>query len=250
MWRASGGAGITTGMSDGWDESAAAWIASQGEQGDWGRAFVLDAPMLARVRALPAGRALDVGCGEGRFCRMLAAEGWTPVGIDPTEDLLATARERDPAADYRVGRAEALDFPDAAFDLVVSYLTLIDIPDARAALAEMARVLKPGGRLLIANLSSFTSAGMHIGWTDLADGRRAFALDGYLDEWAETVEWKGIRILNWHRPLSAYMQACLDQGLQLVHFDEPAAHGGDPVRQARHRRAPWFLIMEWLKPLA
>ena len=234
-------------MSDGWKESAQAWIDSQGERGDWSREHVLDAPMLARVRALAPGAALDVGCGEGRFSRLLRAEGWRVTGIDPTAALLDTARQRDPLGDYRAGRAEALEIPDATFDLVVSYLSLIDIPDVAAAIGEMARVLKPDGRLLIANLNSFASAGMNLGWSDLPDGRRAYAIDGYLDERAEEVTWKGIRILNWHRPLSTYMTLCLDQGLSLTYFDEPAPHGGDPVQAARYRRAPWFLVMEWRK---
>lgn len=237
-------------MSDGWNESADAWIASQGQGGDWSREYVLDAPMLARVRAAAPANALDVGCGEGRFCRMLRDTGVAAIGVDPTAALLDTARRLDPTGDYRSGRAEALDFAEASFDLVVSYLTLIDIPDARAAIAEMSRVLRPGGRLLIANLNSFTSAGMTLGWSDLADGRRAYAFDDYLDEKAEEVAWQGIRILNWHRPLSTYMTLCLEQGLILTHFDEPPAHGGDPQKIARHRRAPWFVLMEWAKPPA
>ncbi|WP_240902860.1 class I SAM-dependent methyltransferase [Caulobacter sp. SLTY] len=232
-------------MTDGWDDSAAAWVASMGSQGDWSREFVLDAPMMERVRAAQPTTALDVGCGEGRFCRMLRAEGIDAIGIDPTAALLDTARRLDPEGDYRPGRAEALDFPDASFDLVVSYLTLIDIPDAEAAIGEMTRVLKPGGRLLIANLNSFVSAGMNLGWSDLADGRRAYALDGYLDERAEWVAWRGIRIRNWHRPLSRYLSLCLANGLSLTHFAEPAAQGGDPGMAARHRRAPWFVLMEW-----
>jgi SAM-dependent methyltransferase len=237
-------------MSDGWDESAQAWIASLGQSGDWGRQYVLDKPMLERVRLAAPSTALDVGCGEGRFCRMLQAQGIATVGIDPTATLLDSARRLDPAGDYRPGRAEALDFPDAAFDLVVSYLTLIDIPDATAAIAEMARVLKPGGRLLIANLGSFNSAGLNLGWSDLADGRRVWALDHYLQERAEEVAWNGIRILNWHRPLSTYMSLCLGQGLRLTHFDEPPGHCPDAEYGAHYNRAPWFLMMEWMKPAA
>ena len=62
-------------MSNGWEASADAWVASQGDEGDFGRRWVMDAPMLERVRRRLWRRALDVGCGEGRFCRMLKAEG-------------------------------------------------------------------------------------------------------------------------------------------------------------------------------
>ncbi len=237
-------------MGDGWSESADAWIASQGDEGDFGRRWVMDAPMLERVRLRPYRRALDVGCGEGRFCRMLKAEGITATGIDPTAALIDHARSLDPEGDYRVEKAEALTFEDGAFDLVVSYLSLIDIPDVKGAIAEMARVLAPGGRLLIANLASYNSAAdaNALGWTTLRDGRRAHAMDHYLEEKAGWIAWKGIRIRNWHRPLSTYMTLLLDQGLSLTHFAEPRAHGGDPVRQAQYDRAPWFMLMEWAKP--
>jgi SAM-dependent methyltransferase len=235
-------------VDNGWDESASAWIASLKTSGDFAREHVLDAPMLERVRAGRFTTALDVGCGEGRFCRMLQPLGIETVGIDPTEQLLRHARQQDPTGDYRLGRAEALAFPDRAFGLVVSYLTLIDIPDITKAIAEMARVLKPGGSLLIANLTSFNTAGPPSGWTASADGTRRFEIDRYMDERTEWIEWKGVRIQNWHRPLSTYMRLLLDQGLVLRYFDEPMPRGGDPVRVATYRRVPFFLIMEWQKP--
>jgi SAM-dependent methyltransferase len=236
-------------MDNGWDQSAQAWIASMGERGDWGREHVLDAVMMWRLEGRRFTRALDVGCGEGRFCRMLGAKGIATVGIDPTRDLLEQARKRDPGGDYRLGRAEALPFEPGSFDLVVSYLTLIDIPDFRTAIREMARVLKPGGTLLIANLNSFTSACSATGWIRDAEGRGLYyPVDRYLDEFPDWFEWKGLRIENWHRPLSAYMGALLGAGLRLVHFDEPEARSGDPERRATYRRAPWFLVMEWERP--
>jgi SAM-dependent methyltransferase len=234
---------------NGWDESAAAWIRSMGERGDWSREWVLDPAMLPRIRDRGFGAALDVGCGEGRFCRLMRQAGIEAVGIDPTTALIEEARRRDPAGRYEVGRAEELPFASGRFDLVVSYLSLIDIPDFRAAIAEMNRVLKPGGTLLIANLTSFVTAGPATGWIRDAEGRGSyFPVDRYLEEYSQQVSWAGISILNWHRPLSAYMSALLDAGLILHAFEEPPAAGGDPDRAAFQRRVPGFVVMEWLKP--
>lgn len=236
-------------MSNGWELSAQAWIDSMGERGDWGREHVLDPVMLSRVAAGGFGRALDVGCGEGRFCRMLKAAGIAATGIDPTRQLLEVARQRDPSGDYRSGNAEQLEFEAASFDLVVSYLTLIDIVDFRTAINEMARVLKPGGSLLIANLTGFTSASADRGWVKDAEGRHLhFPVDRHLEEFPFWFEWAGIRIQNWHRPLAAYMTALLESGLQLTFFAEPGPLSGDPAHQERARRVPWFVVMEWRRP--
>jgi len=232
-------------------QSAQAWIDSVGERGDWAREHVLDPVMLDRIGAGRFSNALDVGCGEGRFCRMLKSAGVSATGIDPTSQLIATARRRDPSGDYRVGRAERLEFDAAAFDLVVSYLTLVDIADFRTAISEMARVLKPGGSLLIANLTGFTSACAAQGWVTDAEGRRLhFPVDDYLEEFPFWFEWAGIRIENWHRPLASYMEAFLKSGLHLTFFSEPDSVSGDEPRRERFRRVPWFVVMEWRRPAA
>jgi SAM-dependent methyltransferase len=236
-------------MNNGWELSAQAWIDSMGERGDWGREHVLDPVMLGRVAAGRFACALDVGCGEGRFCRMLNAAGTVATGIDPTHRLVEAARRRDPSGDYRLGRAERLEFEPASFDLVVSYLTLVDIADFRMAISEMARVLKPGGSLLIANLTGFTSACAARGWVRDEAGRRLhFPVDHYLDEFSFWLEWAGIRIENWHRPLAAYMAALFGSGLHLTFFSEPEPVSGEASRREDYRRAPWFVVMEWRRP--
>ncbi len=232
---------------DGWDASAEAWIAAIGARGDFGREHVLDPLMLERVCLEPVPRALDVGCGEGRFCRMLKAHGIAAVGVEPTQRLREEAIRRDPEGIFVDARAEALPFADADFDLVVAYLTLIDIADFRTAIAEMARVLVPGGRLLIANLNGFISASPD-GWSRDAAGRHLhYPVDHYAAERVTWVSWSGIRIQNWHRPLSAYMAALHDVGMMLEFFDEPMPRSGHAETRARYARAPWFVVMEWRK---
>lgn len=235
-------------MSDGWTESAQAWIDNSGEHGDNSRRYILDPVMKQRLAARPYRRALDVGCGEGRFCRLMQGMGIATVGIDPTTALIAQAHKRDPAGDYREGVAERLDVADGAFDLVVSYLTLIDIAPLEAAIAEMARVLAPGGSLLIANLNPYLTACIDQDWqTDAAGRRLHWPIDDYLSEKRHWVEWAGIRIVNWHRPMETYMRLLLAQGLTLAFFAEPKPIGGDADFIERGTRVPWFHVMEWRK---
>ncbi len=144
-------------MQSDWDASAEAWIESLKTGGDFSRVAVLDRPMLAAVHASGARRVLDVGCGGGRFCRMISETVPQVVGLDPTARLLSEARKLG-GAQYAQGRAEDMPFEDRDFDMVVSYLSLIDIPDNAAAIAEMARVVRPGGYVLIANLNSWVTA--------------------------------------------------------------------------------------------
>jgi len=99
--------------------------------------------------ALPLARerhVLEVGCGTGLILERLARGAKRAEGIDLSPGMLDKARAR--GLSVREASATALPYPDAEFDLVVSFKVLAHVPDLRAALGEMARVCRPGGRVL------------------------------------------------------------------------------------------------------
>jgi ubiquinone/menaquinone biosynthesis C-methylase UbiE len=103
-------------------------------------------------RHCPPGVGLDVGCGTGALAERLAGAGYEMVGVDPSEGMLSVLRDRAPQIRAVAASGTELPFPSASFDLVLTVATLHHIADAtdvRATLAEMVRVIKPGGRVLI-----------------------------------------------------------------------------------------------------
>ena len=92
------------------------------------------------------GRTLDVGCGTGRNLPLVDARARV-IGLDPTRDSLLAARRRAPYVPLVQGDAQALPFRDGAFDTVLSGLVFCSVPDPARGLAEVRRVLGPGGTL-------------------------------------------------------------------------------------------------------
>jgi len=116
---------------------------------DTGRRFVAEGLKLGPGAAL-----LDLGCGTGDQTRALAERvvpGGRAVGLDLSQTMIDEARRRSSAVglpvEFQVGDAQALPFADSTFDACRTERMLIHVPDARAALAEMVRVTRPGGRV-------------------------------------------------------------------------------------------------------
>lgn len=238
-------------MAEDWQKSAQAWV-EWVDAGDKNRTHLLDPIMIERSRRELGSRALDVGCGEGRFCRILSEIGFSTVGIDPIESLLAVARERHPEGEYVQAFAEELPFEEAEFDLVVTYVSMVDIPQFAKAVQEMARVLKPGGAVLMANCHPILTANLSPDWVENESGERLhWPIDRYFEERANKAEWANINVVNYHRPLSSYFGAFLGCGMRLEEFLEPKP--GDELVELYPRivsatRIPYFDVALWRKP--
>lgn len=119
-------------------------------------------------------RVLDVGCGTGVLARAAAdrvgADGRV-TGLDLNAGMLAVARRLRPQVDWREGDATNLPFASNSFDAVVSQYALMYFPDRAAALKEMVRVLRPGGRLAIAVWGPFERATSYVTLTEIARRR-------------------------------------------------------------------------------
>ena len=118
-------------------------------------AFYLEATTqetLCRIPMTAAARVLDVGCGTGELLRRLRAKYPDAVlaGLDPVAEMLDVAREKlSGREDLRIGYADSLPWPAASFDVVVSCNMFHYITHPVEALTEMARVIRPGGALVL-----------------------------------------------------------------------------------------------------
>jgi ubiquinone/menaquinone biosynthesis C-methylase UbiE len=197
-------------------------------------------PMAAEHLA-GAREVLDVGCGEGQIARLAKVGGASRVvGIDPTRAQVVEAAQRGGGATYALSGAAALPFSDASFDAVVACLVFEHINDVDDAIAEVARVLRPGGRFLFF-LNHPLLQTPSSGWIDdqiLDPPEQYWRIGPYLTE-SETIEEveKGVFIPFIHRPLSRYVNALSEAGLTLTRMEEPAPPAGFLARAIEYQEA-------------
>jgi SAM-dependent methyltransferase len=111
-------------------------------------------PLLAAVAEARPSRVLEVGCGWGELAERVARDtGAEVVALDLSPRMVELARER--GIDARVGDVQELPFGDGSFDVAIAAWMLYHVPDLDRGLAELARVLRPGGRLVAATNSRY-----------------------------------------------------------------------------------------------
>jgi SAM-dependent methyltransferase len=185
-------------------------------------------------------RILDVGCGEGQVARLASTLGARAIGVDPTAAQVLEAAKRGGGPGYCRAAAAGLPFPSSSFDAVVACLVFEHIRAVDDAIAEVARVLEPGGRFLFF-LNHPLLQTPNSGWIDdqiLDPPEQYWRIGPYLveDETVEEVE-KGVFIPFIHRPLSRYVNALAACGLTIRHMAEPAPPPGFLARAAEYEAA-------------
>jgi SAM-dependent methyltransferase len=172
---------------------------------------------------------LDVGCGEGQLSRLAAALPGSVLvaGIDPTWGQLTVARDRGGGVAYARSTAARLPFSNNSFDGAIACLVFEHIDDVDGVLAEVGRVLRPGGRFLFfLNHPLLQAPGS--GWIDdhILD-EQYWRIGPYLveDSSLEEVD-KGVWLPFIHRPLSRYVNGLAQSGLLVTRMEEPAPPPG------------------------
>jgi SAM-dependent methyltransferase len=206
-------------------------------------------PCFLQLLPPPPGRALDLGCGEGRLGAELRRRGDRVVGVDASPRMVAAASDR---IDAVVADAAALPFEDASFDLVAAFMSLQDMDDLEGAVAEAARVLEPGGHLCFNVLHPLAEAGRF----DSREPGSAFTVRGSYYECGrvdDVLERDGfcLSLSRVRRPLEAYARALEAARFLIEALREPAptdewlARGSSTLRW---RRLPLFLHVRALRP--
>lgn len=192
---------------------------------------------------------LDLGCGEGQVARRIAGAGASVTGVDPSTSQVVEAVRRGGGPRYLQASAGLLPFARSSFDGVVVCLVLEHVDELDAAVIEVARVLAPGGRLvLFLNHPLLQSEGS--GWVDdhvLDPPEQYWRVGEYLLEqayWEQVSPGVGIRFV--HRPLGRYVNALADAGFVVERMLEPVPPAGFLERAPEYRAAssiPRLLVL-------
>ncbi len=209
-------------------------------------------PIVAEQLA-GARRVLDVGCGEGQVARHIKTSVGSDVvvGIDPSANQLAVARERGGGVHYVRGSADALPVRDGAFDAVVACLVFEHITAVDAALGEVARSLEPGGVFLfLLNHPLLQVPGS--GWIDdQILEEQYWRIGPYLVEDVSLEEIApGVMLPFVHRPLSRYVNRLAEVGLLVERMEEPAPPPGFVARAPEYAESvtiPRLLVLRTVK---
>jgi SAM-dependent methyltransferase len=218
-----------------WDDNAGSWAEEVRQGHDVAREWLNNPAFLAFIGDLHGKQVLDAGCGEGYNTRILARQGAHVTGVDISKRMiaLAVAEERREPLGIRYTRtsyAELGMFAEASFDVVVSFMALMDGPRLDHALGEAFRVLRPGGLLAFSiTHPCFITKGAR--WNRNEEGVKVswvvseyFNPSRWIDGWRFTdapPEAPRFSVPRFDRTLSEYVNTILAAGFTLRQMEEP-----------------------------
>lgn len=235
-----------------WEAMAEDWIRQAQDVENSHREAMLDGWMLDAVGEVSGCKVIDLGCGEGRFSRILTQRGAVVTGVDLCRPLIQFAEDHRVSNEvYLIGDMEGLnEVPNDEFDLAVSYVTLVDVPDMRSAVSEAFRVLRRGGRFVVCNLHPMVSA--NPGWIKQGNRQIHYPVDRYFDEGERNISrLEDMPWTNFHRTLSTQFHTFLGVGFTVEDIREPKPTAEQAARYpvvSDNLRVPEFIIYNLRKP--
>ena len=201
-----------------------------------GGLFATDEPVVAEyLSGREPGVALDAACGTGRFAEFRARRGHRVIGVDSSPDMLVHARRRIPDGEFHVGELDRLPLPDDSVDVIVCALALVHAP-IQPAFAEFARVLRPGGDLVISDMHHEQVTRGSVVTARGPAGEPCIAV-------------------TYRHQLGDYLRAALRLGLQVRGCEEPGSTRPDePLAEPRTEIGDWqdwpWSLMDYLPSVA
>lgn len=198
-----------------WSEYPQELIEQFGDEGDFSRKYLLNPTIFTLLKDVKGKKVLDAGSGQGYLSRLLSKKGAKVTGIEPVENFIsyALAREKTEKMEIEYIKADLSiwDGPKNAFDIVVSNMVFMDIPDYQSAISNCIKALKPGGIFLFSILHPCYDAS--VDWQE----QPFLTVKEYFEEY-EVKQKYGYFI---HRTLSSYLNLVIDNGCKLTRIVEP-----------------------------
>lgn len=232
-----------------WEDNAELYDQSIGDLGDDFHRTLIDPCVFDLVSDLGGRSVLDIGCGNGYLCRMVAARGaHEVVGIDYSHNLIMAARRRvkHDAVQFEISDLrEPWPVQGGHFDVIIANMVLQYLPDIGHIAAECKRILKPAGKI-VASIDHPTHAMIMRIARLLGVGKTKFLTD--TEYFAEAICWKRSLwdkaiLAYYHRPLASYVNPFLERGLALVGFKELGQKTA--ITQAVHEEIPRVVLVAY-----
>ena len=199
--------------------------------------------------ALAGKRVLDLGCGYGWHCKYAADQGAAEVlGLDLSEKMISEAKRQnsDPAITYRVCGLEDYDYPESAWDCVVSNLAMHYVENLDATFAAIHKTLVPEGLFLLNMEHPVFTAGVGQDWIYDADGNAAYwPVDNYFYPGERLTHFLGCEVRKQHHTLTQILMGLLNNGFALEAVEEamPAKELRSLPEMADEMRRPMMLLV-------